>query len=613
LLQTVPHDRFYARFIILCFHIVRDALCLGMAFQRKTIWITVILLIIAIVAVSLYRFYKSRFLDNTLPQTVNKESRGRYRISYDTIKIDELTGSLFVSNIKVNVDTASFTADSLPPGSPSVILNLHADSLTVTGIETPRALLKNEISGSKVYIKNVTLELFRLPGSGKKKSSKNDRDFVENIYYDVMDQLQLVNMDTIFLENVDLSYRDFKTKKLILRSKNLSLALLDLRIDTNSLKENDRIFFSKRVELAADSIQLRDPQSHYDFRFNGLQVNTALKQLKLSSVAIKPLLREAAFMKLFKTQQDRFDFSLNNITMSAIDPDALAMGELVADSFRVGQSSFKIYRDVRMARDKENRVGQYPHQVIMKVPFALNIRNAIFTNSYLEYKEMNEKTNKAGVVSFNRLTASMKNLTNQREAIRRNNVMTIDFGAWFLNIARADVTMKLRLDDKQGRFNVTGKLGAFDARKLNTITEPLGMARVEKGQIKSIVFNMFGDNLQAGGDLTMLYDDLKVSVLKLDDESRQFEKKGLTSALANALVKNKNPAGGNVRKASMANERNTNRSFFNLLWKSVFAGVKQTVGMDILGRKDPVKDKSERAREGSAPKKTTRDTKKRQR
>ncbi|RYE57740.1 MAG: hypothetical protein EOP48_05165, partial [Sphingobacteriales bacterium] len=200
-----------------------------MSIPKKGFWITGILIVIGIIAVFVYRSYKSRFLDSTLPQTVSKESRGLYQITYDTIKVDEINGSLFVSNVNINVDTASFTADSLPPGSPSVIINLHADSLTVTGVQTPRALLQNEIKGTKVLIQNASVELFRLNNDQTENDKKNKRDgdLVENIYYDVIKGLNLVDMDTILLQNIDISYKDFKTKKLILRSTNVSLLLYD--------------------------------------------------------------------------------------------------------------------------------------------------------------------------------------------------------------------------------------------------------------------------------------------------------------------------------------------------------------------------------------------------
>lgn len=59
------------------------------------------------------------------------------------------------------------------------------------------------------------------------------------------------------------------------------------------------------------------------------------------------------------------------------------------------------------------------------------------------------------------------------------------------------------------------------------------------------------------------------------------KKKGLLSFLANnILIKNDNPTKGEfVRTANITYERVPQASFFNLMWKSVFVGIRETVGI----------------------------------
>jgi hypothetical protein len=557
-----------------------------MVLSKGKWWIAIVVVVLVAVAIGAYRFYKSRFFDSTLPDSVYAASDGLYQISYDTIIVDEVGGSVIINNIVVAADTASLRGDTSLQDQPAVVLNLKADTLRVFGVKTPRALLNKEISGSILRIKNASVEMYRVHEKEDTATERSGRDIIESVYWDVLRQLKMVDIDTIMLENIDLTYTDLKTNKLILRTSKISLVLHQLLIDSNSLADRSRIFFAKRVEMSADSIQLRDAKGEYDFRFQGLSINTGAQHLKLRSASIEPRLGEKAFMNQQKYQRDRFDISLSEISIKSIDPERLSIGELVADSLSVGKSNFKIFRDLRIPRDKESRVGQYPHQVIMKVPFPLDIRKAFFNNSFLEYKEINDKTGEAGKVQFNRVTAVMQNLTNDQAAITKNNLLTIDFDAWFLNTAKIDARMSLRIGDKQGRFSVSGNLGKFNPVVLNQLTIPMGKVRVDKGVINGISFKMTGDNYNADGELTMLYEDLKVSSLKQEDGKPGYQKKGLESVLANAILRNKNPSNGNTRRSGMKNERNTNRSFFNLVWKSIFAGVKESVGMDILGKSD---------------------------
>ena len=82
------------------------------------------------------------------------------------------------------------------------------------------------------------------------------------------------------------------------------------------------------------------------------------------------------------------------------------------------------------------------------------------------------------------------------------------------------------------------------------------------------------------GKVKMLYDDLKVAVLEKDKGETELDKKFLTSLLANFVIKNSNPKEGDaVREEQVQYSRNTNRSLFNLCWKTLFTGIRQTVGI----------------------------------
>jgi hypothetical protein len=70
-----------------------------------------------------------------------------------------------------------------------------------------------------------------------------------------------------------------------------------------------------------------------------------------------------------------------------------------------------------------------------------------------------------------------------------------------------------------------------------------------------------------------LYENIKISLLKKD--SADLVKKGFMSVIANIALKNDNPQNGKTRTASIDYQRDTTRSFFNLLWKSIYSGVKK--------------------------------------
>ena len=153
--------------------------------------------------------------------------------------------------------------------------------------------------------------------------------------------------------------------------------------------------------------------------------------------------------------------------------------------------------------------------------------------------------------------------------------MVLNASALFMGVSDLKTSWKLPLNTFNGAFEVTGVGGGFDAKALNVITEPLGMIAIRKGQVNHITFELSGTDLMANGTSTLLYDDLKIDILKMD--STDTKKKGLMSFVANVLIKNSNPQNGEVRKNEISQERDITKSFFYLVWKSIFKAAKKTI------------------------------------
>jgi hypothetical protein len=118
------------------------------------------------------------------------------------------------------------------------------------------------------------------------------------------------------------------------------------------------------------------------------------------------------------------------------------------------------------------------------------------------------------------------------------------------------------------------------ATAVNQLAVPMGLAKIEKGTIRKLSFSFTGNDYRADGPVTIRYDDLGVILLKKDEEDNSLDKKKLASLMAKIVIKKANPGkNGELRTAQVHFERDTKRSFFHLLWKSIFTGVKENVGM----------------------------------
>jgi hypothetical protein len=237
------------------------------------------------------------------------------------------------------------------------------------------------------------------------------------------------------------------------------------------------------------------------------------------------------------------------------------------------QPVLKIYRDRTIAKDLSSKVGKYPHQLLQTIKFPFSIKKLNVKNGMVSYTEKADISKQPGTVFFKNINGTISNITNIKDLISKENLLLLDVTASFMGVSRVHSVWKLSLNSSNGAFDVSGTAGAFNAVSLNPLIEPLGMASIKKGTINNLNFKMTGTDLGAKGASTLLYPDLKVELLKKD--SNDVKKSGLKSLLANALMKNGNPTNGVTRTDEINYERDKTKSFFNLLWKSIFSAAKK--------------------------------------
>jgi len=156
---------------------------------------------------------------------------------------------------------------------------------------------------------------------------------------------------------------------------------------------------------------------------------------------------------------------------------------------------------------------------------------------------------------------------------------------------KMNVKIDFNLTDQNGSFGYSGNLKSFNMKDLNPLSIALGLVEIESGNIQQLDFKANGNLRTASGTMNMLYSDLKVKLLSDNIDGEGTKQKGFLSLLANnILIKDANPDKGEApRKAVMSSTRLNSGSFFNLMWKTVFVGIKDIVGVGIVPEKNPVK------------------------
>jgi hypothetical protein len=543
--------------------------------------ITLVILLVFLSAIASGIWYwnanKKAIIRNKLEDGILEKSKGLYKIKYDNMELDEIAGSLSVSNLSLAYDSIKYIELEKQEKAPPVLFNIYIPEINVTGVKTPRALIENEIAGNKLEIKRPVIDII-YTHSGKDSLLIAP---TKELYDQILGNLNLIKMDSVLITGAQINALNRKTGKTNIQFMNISITLVDVQVDSTGNADITRLIFAKEIDMNCEKLAWSSPNRLYNYIADSISLNSLSRDLRIKSFRIDPTLNEAAFVKALPTQDDRFDFSINNIYTKNINLKELFYEKIVADSMLIHSASFKIYRDLAIPRDKKNRVGSYPHQVIEKIPVSFRIGKLSLSRGFVEYKERNHITRQSGKVQFYNLYAAISNFTNDKKAIAANNIMTANVSSLFLNKTPLKVSWVFYLLHPKGRFDVKGTLGAINAEELNPLTEPMGPARIKEGHIQRLEFDLSGDDYGMDGHVKFLYDDLKVAILEKDKGSKELDEKLLTSFVANIMIKNSNPKRNeDVRTIQVHNDRDKNRSIFHVTWKTVFKGVKETAGIN---------------------------------
>ena len=355
------------------------------------------LVILAIAGGVLYwQTHKKKIIRERLESAIEKKSGGFYTIKYESLDLDEITGFLSITNLRLGYDSNKYNAMKNLHLDPPTLFSIEIPEITVEGVKTPKALIDKQIDGRKLTIRNPVIEII-YTGRGKDSLRKVP---AKEIYQQILGNLDQIILDSVSVTGARIITRNQKTKQVGIELNNATVDLIDVKVDSAANADPTRVLFAKKQSIAFESLSWFSDDKRYKFKAKNVISNSTGRDVHIDEFVLDPLKDEQDFVNSIPTQDDRFDFRFTDIMLKNVDYAELLEEEVIADSLVIRSAVFKIYRDLNIPRDKKNRVGDYPHQALQKIPVDIDIRKVIVINSFIEYKERNNITKNSGKVQF---------------------------------------------------------------------------------------------------------------------------------------------------------------------------------------------------------------------
>jgi hypothetical protein len=546
-------------------------------------WALGVLIFVALVLVGASWYISAKFkplIERELKELVKKSTNGLYSIEFASINTNLLSGSATISAVNIFPDTNVYKLLIAEKKAPNNLFYIKLQELSIKHFH-PFALYFNK----KV---EVNLLLFERP---KVTMVNRHFDFNDNrpprprkSPYDYIAKLfKSLRVETIDFHSVNFKYVNNNGSRPEIDSvANLNVTLKDWLIDSLSSTDTTRLYLLKDVNIYVNDYSYATPDSMYKISVNQFDFNASTRKVNIKKFALTPRYSEQQFAKVAGYAKDRFHISLNNISLGGIDlPAYVQRKELFADEMTIDDGFVAVFNNNSYAKLDKIRTGSFPHQLLQQLKTALTIKKIKLSNIDVSYAEFDRKSKQRGKITFQKTSGTISNATNEMKVKNVNPIMLASLNSYVMGQGKLQIDFNFDLNSATGDFGYKGALINLDGRKLNQLVRPLGMLQVNKGMINKLAFNINANQDVAKGKVDFLFNELAVSLLKKEEGKERLRKKSLLSILANALVLySDNPSkDGKYTSASINYRREPKASFFNFIWRTLFQGVKYSVGV----------------------------------
>jgi hypothetical protein len=546
---------------------------------KKAILIIISAIIVLIVGGYLYlKIRKSKdfepLIKAKLQQLVRDASDSLYVLNMDKIEVDVVGAKVKVHNATLSIDSSRLNFLLGNGTAPEDVYKASLSDLTIDGLDISDLLNKKNIDLDTLALNNPTLEIYH--PVNKRDTIIKERTTLYSRIQKSLGHFTLKELSVSNMNFVDHNLQQEQEKRTTF--KNVLMKFSDIEIDSLTQYDTTRFLYAKHAAIYVPGYIYRTPDSLYLIKADTLTLLASEKLIDIHGLALVPRYSKPDFAKHLKFYKDRYDIKFESASFKNVDWYRLFLGEgFISRQATFSNGTMEVYADKNVPPSPKSKIGNYPHQLLMRLNFPVAIDTLLIKNFEFTYGELNPKTQKTGEVTWTDIDGRILNITNVKEKIAANKMVTVSAQSKLYNTGSFGVVFNFDLTKVQeGNFTVDVNVGEMDGKALNQASQTLGLFEVNSLSIKKLKAHIIANNYSAHSSVLFVYDDLKITALKKDDDSKQLKKRKFLSFVANTFVINKSNKIDDAQPKYVSYPRDPHRSFFSLIWKSLLNGIKST-------------------------------------
>jgi hypothetical protein len=546
---------------------------------KKPVIITISVIAILIVGALLYlKLRKSEdfepLIKAKLQQVVKEASDSLYILNLDKIEIDVVGSTIKVHNAELLIDSIRLNELSAKGTAPVDVFKISVSDLHIDGFNVADLLDKKNINLNALNIKNPTVEVYH-PVNKKDTIIKD----TSTLYSRIQKSLGHFRLEDLSISNLKFIYHNIAEEKEKLTTfSNVSMRFGNIEIDSTTQFDTTRFLYAKQANIYIPGYTFRTPDSMYFLKADTLILHAAQKSIDVTGLSLQPRYSKQDFGKHLKFYKDRYDIKFKTASFNNIDWYKLFLGEgFTAKHATFNNGSMEVYADKNIPPSTKSKIGNFPHQLLARLDMPVDIDTILIKNFEFTYRELNIKTQQTGAVTWTDISGQLTNVTNVPEKIAVNKIVKVAAQSKLFNAGNFSAVFQFDMTKtKDGDFTLDINLGPMNGTVINTASKTLGLFEVNSLSIKKLNAHIIANSYRARSSVLFVYDDLNITALKKQDDTKKLKKKKLVSFFANTFIINKSNTMTEASPEYVTYQRDPQRSFFSLIWKSLLKGITNT-------------------------------------
>jgi len=535
---------------------------------------------ISLVLAFLINAYWAPVLAQKIRDAVLKGSDSLYKADFSNAELNILRGNITFYNITIKPDTAIYNRMCREHRAPNNLIELKVRRLILTDIHPFKLYFKHQLNIGELVLNDPDLHVTY------KLNQTKDTVIADNrtAWQQISKNLNSIHIANIFLNNIKLKYDDYSGHKLeISEFKEMSFSASDLLIDSATQKDKSRLLYCREIIAELNNYKGKSADGLYAYKISHIKLSTLTSQVNITGLSLTPIDGKTFFTR---TKKDKYFFQLDSLQLNHFDYLGYhRFRTFSVSSIVAANGAFSLFNNPNGAPGNPavDKITSFPAHALKEITTDIRIDTTYMHNVSVTYSEYNDKSYETGSVIFTSIKGKILNITNNKAALAKNNICSVNLISNFMGNGRFKVSFNFNLTDPDVPYSYKGELGSMDMGSINAATMPLAMVKITDGNIKSFKFDINANAKVSRGKVELLYNDLKVKLLSPDTNVISFKGKIIESLYANIfIIKHNNPDNPDEapRTFNVNYIRPKDSPFFRTVWQTLLAGIKPAAGLD---------------------------------